>query len=122
MDIDQISQETDTDRLWEQLKAAKAADDLDRVRALENRMRELSGERRFAHLSDEELARRLSSLEGNREPDDMMAHSPSMWTGSPGDGADTAAFNSAIRANQQDGVEATRQALLDEQRRRAASA
>ena len=57
---------TEIDRLWRELLAAKADGDHDAVRAIENRMRELTSVTRFAHLTDEELTARLAALDGNR--------------------------------------------------------
>ena len=109
----------DVDVLWRQLLAARDAGDHARVRAIESRMRALQHERRFAHLSDEELDRRVRALSGQREASDMLGHSPG---GGPGGdsagGEDTARLNRMIRANQHVGLEQTLSALLDEQARR----
>lgn len=109
----------DVDVLWRQLQAARAAGEHDRVRAIEARMRDLQVERRFAHLSDEELDRRIRGLTGERAPRDMLGHSPG---GGPGGdsagGEDTMELNRRIRANQHVGIEQTLNALVDERERR----
>lgn len=112
-------EQVDVDVLWQQLRAAKQAGDDGRVRALEARMRELRDTRRFAHLSDDELERRIRALSRQRESADMLGHSPG---GGPGGdsagGEDTARLNRMIRANQHVGLERTLSALLDERERR----
>lgn len=117
-----VRQVADTDALWKALLAAKAAHDLDLARAIENRMRELSQERRFAHLSDEELARQIAGLSGERRGDDreMIAHSPAGGSGGGGndDGQFLSQINGAIRDNQSVGMNRTLAALADEQARR----
>lgn len=114
-----VPDEVDVDVLWRQLQAAKAAGDQGRVRALENRMRQLQTERRFAHLSDDELEARIRALTGEREPRDMLGHSPG---GGPGGdsagGEDILRLNQRIRENQHAGIEQTLNALLDERERR----
>lgn len=118
--LDNVAGIGDTDRLWKALLAAKAADDHRLVRAIENRMRELSGERRFAHLSDEELEERIAALSGQRAPDIPLRHSPPGGEG-PGDGAgDVSMLNRKSIENQKVGLERTRADLLDELRKRRA--
>ena len=111
--------EVDVDVLWRQLQAARQAGDHRRVRAIESRMRDLQAERRFAHLSDEELDARIRGLTGEREPRDMLGHSPG---GGPGGdsagGEDLLRLNQQIRDNQHAGIERTLNALLDERERR----
>lgn len=111
--------EMDVDVLWRQLQAAKRSGDDRRVRAIEARMRQLQTERRFAHLTDDELAERIRGLTGEREPKDMLGHSPG---GGPGGdsagGEDLLRLNQQIRDNQHDGIEQTLNALLDERERR----
>lgn len=111
----------DVDVLWRELLEAKAAGDAERVRAIENRMRQLQGERRFDHLTDAELDQRIRALTREREPRDMLGHSPG---GGPGGdsagGEDTMRMNEAIRGNQHAGIEATLNALRDERDRRRA--
>jgi hypothetical protein len=109
------------DVLWRQLRAAKAAGDGQRVRRIENRMRELQGERRFAHLSDAELDERIAGLTREREPRDVLGYSPGGGGGGGELGAeDTRKFNEQIRGNQHAGIEATLNALVDERERRRA--
>ena len=114
-----ISTSQDTAALWTALLEAKERDDTELVRAIEQRMRELSTERRYAHLTDEELRRTIDAATGNREPKGMIAHSPTsgMWEGGV-QGAHTSRHNAAIRANQQVGVEVTLSALQAEWDRR----
>lgn len=122
MDVGRLDpDEIDVDVLWQQLMSAREAGDVQRVRAIENRMRDLQGERRFAHLSDEELEERIRTLSGEREPRDLIAHSPG--GGGGGDnagGEDLLRLNNQIRANQHAGIEQTLNALLDELARRQA--
>lgn len=115
--IDDVAGIDDTDVLWRALHRAKEQDDHALVRAIENRMRELGQERRYAHLTDAQLRARIRGLGGNREPKDLLAYSPASEEGYEG-AADTAALNRAIKENQRDGIEATLGALLDEWRRR----
>lgn len=107
----------DADVLWRALREAKQQDDPTLVRAIENRMRRLGEERRFSHLTDEQLRAQISALTGSREPTDLLGYSPASGEGQDG-AADTAALNRGIRANQRDGVERTLGVLLDELRRR----
>jgi hypothetical protein len=115
--VDEVDGIEDTDVLWRALRNAKEQDEHALVRAIENRMRQLGQERRYAHLSDEQLRRQIRGLSGNREPKDLLGYSPASEEGYEG-AADTAALNRAIKDNQRDGVEATLGALLDEWRRR----
>lgn len=115
--VDEVAALHDTDVLWRALREAKQQDDPILVRAIENRMRQLGEERRFSHFSDEKLRAQISALTGNREPKDLLGYSPASGEGHDG-AADTAALNRGIRANQRDGIERTRGALLDELRRR----
>ena len=112
-------EQLDVDVLWQQLRAAKDAGDDRRVRAIESRMRELQDTRRFAHLDDEELERRIRALSAQRQSSDMLGHSPG---GGPGGdsagGEDTARLNRMIRGNQHVGLERTLATLLDERDRR----
>lgn len=114
----EIAQQTDIDGLWRELRQAKQVGDVQLVRVIENRMRALSQERRFAHLSDDELRARIQAVSGNREPQDLLAHSPGGDEGAWSGTEDTAALNRAITANQHAGIEATLGALLDELQRR----
>lgn len=114
---EQVASLEDIDVLWRSLAEAKQRHDAVLVRAIENRMRQLSQERRFAHLTDEQLTAQIRGASGNREPTDLLAYSPASGQGLEG-AADTADFNRRIRQNQQDGVEATLAALMDEWRRR----
>ena len=115
------AEEVDVDVLWRQLLAAKEAGDAERVRAIENRMRQLQGERRFAHLSDAELDQRIRSLTGERAPRDMLGYSPGGGPGGDSAGSeDLMRFNRAIRDGQHVGIEATLNALVDERDRRQA--
>lgn len=115
--VGDVTASDDVDRLWRALRDAKEQDDPTLVRAIENRMRELRDDRRFAHLTDEQLRARIAAVSGNREPEDLLAFSPASGEGHEG-AADTAALNRGIRANQEAGVERTLGALLDELRRR----
>lgn len=117
--LDDVAATDDVDVLWRALRDAKQQDDPTMVRAIENRMRHLGDERRFSHLSDDQLRARISALSGNREPEDLLAFSPASGEGHDG-AADTAALNRGIKANQRDGVERTLGALLDELQRRDA--
>lgn len=111
--------EVDVDVLWRQLLAAKRAGDAQRVRAIENRMRQLQGERRFRHLSDAQLDERIRSLTGERAPRDMLGYSPGGGPGGDSAGSDDLMrFNQAIREGQHVGIEETLNALLDERERR----
>jgi hypothetical protein len=119
-DASDLGTETvDVDVLWGQLQAARSAGDRERVRAIEGRMRQLQTERRFAHLSDAELDERIRAISGEREPRNMLGHSPG---GGPGGdsagGEDILRLNHQIRANQHAGIEQTLGALLDERDRR----
>lgn len=115
--IEEVAQITDTEALWQLLKVAKKHNDRQLLRAVEQRMRELGDQSRFAHLSDTQLAAQIKGLAGNRAPTDVLAYSPADGQGLEG-AADTAALNRQIRANQRVGIEATLGTLLDERRRR----
>lgn len=120
-DLDATSPTEVVDVLWKQLLVAREAGDAERVRRIENRMRELQGERRFAHLSDEELDERIDALTGERAPRDVLGYSPGGGGGGGELGAeDTRKFNEQIRGNQHAGIEATLNALVDERERRRA--
>ncbi len=123
---EEIATSLDTDALWTALLAAKRDDDHTLVRAIENRMRELSTERRFAHLSNAELDRQIAGLRAGRMGDDaeMIAHSPAGGSGGGGndDGRFLSQINGDIRANQAAGMGRTLGALLDERERRAPKA
>lgn len=114
----------DVDALWKRLMAAKVEGDHQLVRTIERRMRELTEERRFAHLTDDELDARIAGLRGERAPKDLLGHSP----GGKGEGGagwggeDILAFNQAIKANQHAGIESTLAALEDERARRRGTA
>ena len=115
-----IAAATDVDALWRALVAAKAEGDVELVRRLENRMRELGELRRFAHLSDAALDQRIAALAGNREAADVLVNDPGAnMESSPGDAMHLMAFNEAIRANQGGGDrEQLLAALRDERARR----
>lgn len=119
---EQVAGLDDVDALWRALTAAKAAGDHALVRVVESRMRELTEERRFAHLDDGELLRRIRSLQALRHEGtaDMIPHSPP--GGSGGGGNDDAPhiqnLNAAIRRNQSADIRVTLAALLDERERR----
>lgn len=115
--VDDVVAVDDVDVLWRALQAAKQQDDSQLTRAIENRMRQLGEQRRFAHLTDEQLRAQIAAMSGNREPKDLLAFSPASGEGHDG-AAGTAALNRGIKRNQRDGVEATLGALLDELRRR----
>lgn len=122
MDIEKVAGEQDTSRLWKALLEAKTENDFKLVRAIEQRMRELSTDRRFAHLSDDELRQRIGAISREREPKGMLGHSP----GGAGEGGGfdthhTTSFNEAHRRDQHANIEATRSALPDEWERRRAS-
>lgn len=120
---EQVADLEDTGLLWDALKDAKQSSDHRLVRAIELRMRELAGQRRFAHLTVDELAAQIRGLAGNRAPENMLRHNPGAGPGTGHAGAeDTSALNRAIKANQKVGVETTLAALLDEWRRRKAEA
>ncbi len=125
MDVSEITTSTDTDALWKALTAAKADNDHERVRAIENRMRVLMEERRFAHLTDEELASQIAGLDAGRRAGtkDMIAHAPAGGNGGGGndDAGQITVLNNGIRENQSVGINQTLSALLDEQARRAKS-
>lgn len=124
MDIDKVADEQDTSRLWTALLDAKTENDFKLVRAIEQRMRELSTDRRFAHLSDDDLRQRIDAISQEREPKGMLGHSPYGGGLSSGGGIDarhTSQFNEAHRRDQHANIEATRSALLDEWERRQAS-
>lgn len=112
----------DVDVLWKRLMGAKTEGDHELVRVIEGRMRELTEERRFAHLTDAELDARIAGLRGERAPKGLLGHSP----GGKGEGGagwggeDILAFNQAIKANQHAGIEATLTALEAERDRRRA--
>ena len=117
MSAEAIGTSEDTSALWTALVAAKEHGDTETVRAIEQRMRELSDARRFADLSDQELRRRIDALTSNLEPKGLLAHSPdSMASGF--DIMYTNRHNAAIRANQQVGGEETLVALRAEWNRR----
>lgn len=80
-------------------------------------MRELAEERRFAHLSDDELATRIRALSGSREPEDVLGYSPADGQGLEG-APGIAEINRRIKANESVGIESTLGALLDERDRR----
>ena len=118
LSLEEVATATDVDQLWRGLLAAKAGDDPQLVRAIERRMRELRVERRFAHLTDDQLRAQIAGMFGNREPQNMLGYAHG-GAGAGGRGAeDIAALNRAIKANQRDGVEVTLSALLDELERR----
>lgn len=121
LDMDTVAAIEDVDQLWQGLQAAKVAADHQLVRAIENRMRELSSERRFVHLSDEELQRQIAGIAGHREPEGMLGHSPGGGSGSGDNGGSegTLLFNARSRENQHDGIEVTLAGLLAERERRA---
>lgn len=114
---EQVATSEDVTGLWRELLEAKRRQDDDLVRTIENRMAELGRQRRFAHLSDEDLRAQIRGLSGNREPEGLLAYSPADGEGIEG-ASDTAALNRAIAANQHVGVEVALAALLDEWRRR----
>lgn len=110
----------DASALWSALMDAKGGGDAGLVRAIEQRMRELSSERRFVHLSDDELRQRIDGLTGNREPEGMLGHSPDgggVGGGGYG-GRYTTAMNETIRRDQHAGIEVTLAALREEAERR----
>lgn len=117
MTVEDVAAVQDAAVLWGALKDAKEAGDLRLVRAIENRMRELGEQRRFSHLTDEQLASQIRALSGNRAPEDMLAYSPAEGQGLEG-APGTASLNREIRANQHVGIETTLGALLDEWQRR----
>jgi hypothetical protein len=119
MKAEQIATSDDTSALWTALMAAKESGDAETVRAIEQRMRELSESRRFAELSDEELRRRIDALTSNLEPKGLLAHSPDGVIGAGWiDVTYTSRNNAAIRENQHGGGEATLAALHAEYDRR----
>lgn len=113
----------DTAALWAALLVAKDEGDTELVRAIEQRMREVAADRRYAHLSDDELRRRIDGLTAQREPKGMLGHSPvgSAWEGGH-QSTHTSRHNAAIRANQHDGIEVTLAALQAEWDRRHSQA
>lgn len=115
--VEEVVTIEDTDVLWRALLAAKAQTDAPLVRAIEGRMPELSHERRFAHLSDEELRAQIQGLTGSGEPENLLPYSPASGEGHEG-AADIAALNRMIRANQRVGVGSTLAAFVDEWNRR----
>ena len=106
------------DEVWDVLVRARDQGDDALRRAAEGRMRELAGPARFAHLSDDELDARIRGLAGEQHTRDALAYSPGGGVGGEAGAEDTAAFNRAIRANQEHGVARTLAALLDERERR----
>ena len=104
-----VSNAQDTSALWTALLQAKKDGDADLVRAVEGRMRGLAAERRYAHLSDEDLRTRINGLTRQREPKGMLSHSPDGgFFGAGGfDSVETSRRNAAIRANQHVGIEET---------------
>lgn len=119
MRADEVSTSQDTSALWSALLDAKNSGDTRLARAIEQRMRDLSSERRFGHLSDEELLRRINGMTGNREPKGLLGHSPGGGGYGGGfDSAHTSSHNAAIRENQHAGVEVTLAALKAEWDRR----
>lgn len=118
MRIEDVAGAHDTSALWTALVQAKGDGDARLVRAIEQRMRELTTERRFAHLSDEELRQRIDGLSGNREPEGMLGHAPGIGGGGGSSSAHVSAFNEASRRDQHAGIEATLAALQDEWHRR----
>ncbi|MBW3621611.1 MAG: hypothetical protein KY461_15315 [Actinobacteria bacterium] len=120
MRLEDVAAEDDTSVLWQALVAAKADHHLKLIRAIEQRMRELAVERRFAHLSDEELRQRIDAMRGNREPTGMLGHSPGLGGGGGDSSEHISAFNEAHRRDQHAGVEVTLRALEDERDRRRA--
>lgn len=120
MDREDVAGCDDPSALWSALLRAKDAGDQALVRAIEQRMRELSNDRRFAHLSDDELRRRIDGLAGNREPEGMLGHSPDgSGVGGGGYGARyTTEMNETIRRDQHAGIEVTLAALREEAERR----
>lgn len=116
---EQVAALEDTRLLWDALRDAKQRNAHRLVRAIERRMRELAGQRRFTHLSDDELAAQIRGLAGNRAPENMLRHNPGAGPGTGHAGAeDTSALNRAIKANQKVGIETTLAALVDEWQRR----
>lgn len=109
----------DVDEVWDVLVRARANADDDLRRAAERRMRELATTRRFAHLTDDELAARIRGISGEQETEGVLSYSPGGGAGGDSLGtADLMRFNQAIRANQQHGVARTLAALLAERDRR----
>jgi hypothetical protein len=116
---DEIGRSEDTSALWTALVEAKEHGESDTVRAIEQRMRELSETRRFAGLTDQELRRRIDALTSNLEPKGLLAHSPDgVFGGGWLDVTYTSRHNAAIRENQQVGGEGTLAALQAEWDRR----
>ena len=120
MRVDDVSTAQDTSALWTALLQAKDDGDATLVRAIEARMRELAAERRYAHLSDEDLRTRINGLTRQREPKGMLAHSPDGgFFGAGGfDSVETSRRNAAIRANHPAGIQETLNALQAEWDRR----
>ena len=118
MRAEEIATSEDTSALWTALLEAKEQGDRDRVRAIEQRMRELSELRRFAGLSDPELRHRIDALTASREPKGLLAHSPDGTFGAGWDVTYTSRHNAAIRQNQQVGGADTLAALQAEWDRR----
>ena len=112
-----IATSDDTSALWTALVGAKEAGDTAVVRAIEQRMRELSETRRFAGLSDKELRRRIKALTASLEPKGLLGHSPD-GVGGGWDITYTSRMNAAIREGQYSGGGATLAALKAEWDRR----
>jgi hypothetical protein len=119
MRAEDVETSQDTSALWQALRQAKDSGDARLVRSIEQRMRELSLEHRYAHLTDEELRRAIDAMTRNRKPEGMLGHSPGGggWGGGF-DSAHTSAHNAAIRANQHAGIEVTLAGLQAEWQRR----
>ena len=128
MQIDDVAGFDDTDVLWKALLAAKGDGHHELATAIENRMRQLSELRRFAHLTDDELMRQIRALQAGRRAggEDLIRYAGT--SGSGGGGNDDARqiieLNKNILANQASGIneklsllidEANRRGLLDEQ-------
>lgn len=120
MELEDVGAEEDASALWQALVQAKADHDLRLIRAIEQRMRELAADRRFAHLSDEELRQRIAAMRGNREPTGMLGHSPGIGGGGGDSSEHISGFNDAHRRDQHAGIEVTLRALEDERDRRQA--
>ena len=115
---DEIASSDDTSALWAALVEAKKQGATDTVRAIEQRMRELSEMQRFAGLTDQELQRRINALTANLEPKGLLAHSPDGNLAGGWDVTYTSRHNAAIRKNQQVGGVDTLVALRAEWARR----
>lgn len=66
--VEHVAKITEAEELWQLLNAAKQRNDSRLVRAVELRMRDIAGARRFAHLSDAQLAAQIKGLARNRVP------------------------------------------------------